>query len=266
MASIYTHNRFGIEIIKSLNDNLRSIANTYRDLFLFGNQGPDLYFFNVLEGMKKDAPGTYIHDRPGKDFIAKNKNLLKDKGLDSPYGAYMMGSICHFILDSHIHPYVNALIKGDYSHLDIESELDRYYMLKDGLDPFKFDLDKLLPANSLAKYVFSFYDGYPHVTLKSTEKAIANFKRIKRIFKPTSLAKEKFFLTLLKLAGLSMFNGQVLRQVPFEEASNSNEILTKIFDNTLLEAPSLLKNALDFIFHDKTLDDKFNLNYNGVKI
>lgn len=266
MASIYTHNRFAIEVLPKLSEEAKDIARSHMDLYRFGNQGPDLYFFNFRMVLKKNAPGTFIHDRPGKNFIIKNIPTIKRAGFNSQTGAYMIGSILHFILDSHIHPTVNKLVTPTYSHLDIETELDRFYMILDGKDPLSYHQEDIIPDPALAKYVYPLYKGYPDVNFKETERAMRDFKKVKKFFYPSSKTKEDMLLTLMKIPGLSQFTGQILRQEPLRAAAYSNKVLSALIDEAIEKAPELLNAAMDFMKGEvDTLPEEFNKNYNGVK-
>lgn len=266
MACIYTHNRFALEVLPRLSEEAKDIARSHMDLYRFGNQGPDLYFFNFRMAVKKNAPGTFIHDRPGKNFIIKNIPVIKRAGFDSQTGAYMIGSILHFILDSHIHPTVNKLVTPTYSHLDIETELDRFYMILDGNDPLSFPQEDIIPSPALAKYVYPLYKGYPDVNYIETERAMRDFKKVKKFFRPSSQAKENFLLTVMKIPGLSQFTGQILRQKPLRPAAYSNKVLAALVDEAMEKAPALVKAAMDFMKGEAdTLPEEFNCNYNGVK-
>lgn len=266
MACIYTHNRFALKVLPNLDEEAKKIANSHMDLYRFGNQGPDLYFFNFKLAIKKNAPGTFIHDRPGKNFIKKNISLIRKQGFDSPVGTYMMGGILHFILDSHIHPTVNKLVTPTYSHLDIETELDRFYMILDGNDPFTFRQEEIIPNPSLAKYVYPLYRDYPDVNLKETERSMRDFKKVRKFLHPSSKSKEDVLLTLMKIPGLSQFSGQILRQKPLRPAAYSNEVLSKLVDEAMEKAPDLLKKAMDYMMGEAdTLPLEFDCNYNGVK-
>ena len=56
-----------------------------------------------------------------------------------PLTAYLTGFACHYILDSCCHPFVYRYQKeSELSHAEIETELDRYFMERDGEDPFTY--------------------------------------------------------------------------------------------------------------------------------
>lgn len=263
MASIYTHNRFGEELLKKPMEELRPFVHS--PLFLFGNQGPDLFFFHLSLKINGRNPGDFIHERPHKDYIEKNKDLLRSLDPKGETFAYFLGSLCHFILDAHIHPVVDALETKTYTHMDIESELDRYFMERDGRDPFTFHLDRLLPSPNLAESITPLYTAYG-VTDGDVKKSIQNFRRIKKIFHSESLRKEKFLLKLLSLLGKEKYRGLIIRQKPFQEAALSNPKLGLAYGTALSRAPGLLKNALAFIYAEEPLDPFFQKNYNGRSV
>ena len=104
------------------------------------------------------------------------------------------------------------------------------------------------------------------MNLKETEKAMRDFKKVRKFLHPSSQSKENFLLTLMKIPGLSQFSGQILRQEPLRPAAYSNKVLAELVDETMEKAPELLKVTMDFIKGEiDTLPEEFNCNYNGVK-
>ena len=60
----------------------------------------------------------------------------------------MCGFVCHFILDSNCHGYIdNIIVETRITHFEIETELDRYLMLKDNLDPLTSPLTNHIIIN-----------------------------------------------------------------------------------------------------------------------
>lgn len=55
------------------------------------------------------------------------------KNPDPILRAYLYGYLCHFMLDSECHPYIDLYMEEkDLGHLEIETDFDRYLMEKDG--------------------------------------------------------------------------------------------------------------------------------------
>lgn len=264
MASIYTHHRFGNELLKTLPNQFKVIAESNLPYYLLGQQGPDLFFFNPLTLMKEDSPGTIIHKQSGKAFIDNQINMLTDYEWNSAEMAYFIGSLCHYILDSHIHPQVNALSTEHYTHLDIETELDRYYLLIDGHNPFAYPLENLIAKETgFSTVIPKFYEQYPKGTASNVNLGIKFFRIFKRFFHSESLQKENFIKSLLKISGNQSFESLIIHQTAFAEAKLSNPQLNEIYYQALNNAPTFIENVFDYILNDANLLPNFNINYDG---
>lgn len=267
MASMYTHFRFGNEIIKLLDEDLQKLANSYPDLFSIGQQGPDIFFFHPKTLMKDDSPGSIIHELSGRDFIEKQKPLLLKSGKDSNQAGYMLGVLCHYTLDSIIHPLVNEVCEdGEFNHITVETELDRYYLKKDGFNPLAVKLNKFLPNTKLVKETIPvFYKGYKNATEKITKSTVSFFRKVKRIFYAPRAPKEKLLIKILEISGnMPKFNGLIMRLKPYEQAEKTNPLLAEKYELAVKEAPRLLRNAFDYIYGNGELDSHFELNFEGV--
>lgn len=270
MASVYTHNRFGCQLLEKLPRSMQNFLEQHKELYLLGQQGPDLFFFNPKALMKPNSPGTIIHDSRGADFISRQANRLKHLSKDDPQVAYFIGSLCHYILDVHVHPTVNALVEpGDFSHIVIETELDRYFLEKDGEDPLHFKLNQLiLPADDKYEAVVpSFYASYEKADKAIVMGGIRFFRYVKRFFYVTSPAKEKLLLQIVKLIGDDPnYRGLIMRLKPLKQATHSNPLLEQCYEKALNHAYNVIQEALDYIYLDSDLSDFFNHDYNGVKL
>ena len=260
MASIYTHDRFGRQVVKVMPEITCGLTN--RILFQFGNQGPDLFFFNLGLKINGKNPGTAIHDQPFKDYLDRNKEYVKSLNRCSDEFYYFAGSICHFILDSYIHPAVEANVTSSYSHMDIEIELDRHYMLEDGRNPHKFNMSTIIPQPTIAPKVVHVYDSYG-VKLKDVYDSIAGFKKYRKLFHTGTNIKEFFLKSVMILSGKKEFIGQLITHKVRPQSKEVNKVLVEKFDEALENAPRLIKNALDYIYNDGELDPQFLKDYMG---
>ncbi len=109
MPAIITHDFFGRDVY----DQLFSIIGGSRDeadAFLLGNQGPDPLFYSAI------SPYLAPHTRLGNTMHAKKPAelmvaLKESFGVLSPEEerigrAYALGFLCHYTLDSTVHPFV----------------------------------------------------------------------------------------------------------------------------------------------------------------
>lgn len=139
MPAAYAHMVFGKEVTAILPLSAQGSINRYPELFGIGLQGPDiLFYYHPSETQAYVLYGHNIHKRPAADFfryalaqLEKMTDLEKEKAT-----AYLMGFLCHFILDSNCHPIVRKhTIPGEASHRQIEREFDRFLMEKDKVRP-----------------------------------------------------------------------------------------------------------------------------------
>ena len=141
MPALITHDFFGRDVY----DRLYTFIGGSRDeaeAFLLGNQGPDPLFYTVLSPQLREHNrlGSTMHNQKPSELLAAFKNSLDILDTaERPVGrAYALGFLCHYTLDSTMHPFVffheyrlcdagePGLTRADGSevHGVIESELD----------------------------------------------------------------------------------------------------------------------------------------------
>lgn len=156
MPAVITHDAFG----RDAYDSLHALIGGTRDechAFLLGNQGPDVLFFGALDPRTAKAPalGSRMHREQPTELLAAFRITVDDiaPGFAAPVEgdsasptasawrigrAYTLGLLCHYLLDSRLHPFIyaqqwelcDAGVPGlDRScahevHATIESELD----------------------------------------------------------------------------------------------------------------------------------------------
>ena len=151
MPSIATHHIFGSELFQELCETIGPSCHV-RDAFLLGNIGPDpLFYLAVMPHSRKLRKlGSTMHGQRTPELLAN----VHERFIAPGYGpsppahaetlkAYALGFLCHYILDSAIHPLVFAQqyaicesgIEGlsgrrasRVAHATIETEYDEYVM------------------------------------------------------------------------------------------------------------------------------------------
>jgi hypothetical protein len=128
MPSLLTHDIFGADTLGTACSLLGFASFDEHDAFMLGNQGPDPLFYLHLDplGDKKDADiGDIMHHRcPSQLFVALHDALSMLPREERHVGeAYAAGFLCHYLLDSTLHPFV---FSWEYSLCDAGVEgLDR---------------------------------------------------------------------------------------------------------------------------------------------
>ncbi len=147
MPALITHDFFGRDVYDRL-FNLIGGSRDEAEAFLLGNQGPDPLFYAVLSPSLRAHVrlGSTMHREKPNELLAAFKGSLGILGsAELPVGrAYALGFLCHYLLDSTVHPLVffnehrlcdagePGLSREDASevHAVIESELDEIVLFR----------------------------------------------------------------------------------------------------------------------------------------
>ena len=140
MPGIVTHYTFGTDVHASLAEVIGE-SQAARDAFLLGNQGPDPFFYLWATPMMREL--RYIGQTMHRQKVSELLSSLHDHLVDGPCKAYALGFLCHFFLDSTVHPLVLAQeraicgagierLSGVWAHrvthATIETEIDEYIL------------------------------------------------------------------------------------------------------------------------------------------
>ncbi len=129
MPDIITHYIFGLDTAHNLKESpLYSIIKENKDLFYIGLQGPDPFYFHRLRKHdSKHMIGTKMHTEKTGDFLMSALCYTKKFEPTSiefkQCLSYLSGFMCHYILDSMVHPYIFFL--GGRSMIN-QPETDKY--------------------------------------------------------------------------------------------------------------------------------------------
>ena len=147
MPAIITHDLFG-EAVYEGDAYFIGIDPEQRFAFLLGNQGPDpLFYARANPSISEFALlGSIMHSRDTDKILMAFHDALDTLTPDEkPVGrAYLLGFLCHYLLDSTVHPLVyanqSALCdagvegltrkNGNEIHAVIESEFDEVMLFK----------------------------------------------------------------------------------------------------------------------------------------
>lgn len=145
MPSSITHSYFMKDVYDKLDDSIKNkivleSAKTFA-------QGPDIFFFyNMGFGKKSNTfrnNANYMHEHNVNDYFINIVKYIFDNNLfdNDDVVSYLYGSICHYVLDSTMHPYViyktGIFDKNDKNtykynglHPDMEYYLDAYMIFQ----------------------------------------------------------------------------------------------------------------------------------------
>lgn len=141
MPAVITHDFFGRDVYDRLFGTIGG-SRDEAEAFLLGNQGPDPLFYSVISPQLRahHRLGNTMHNKKPTELLKAFKDSLSVlNSAELPVGrAYALGFLCHYTLDSTMHPFVffheyclcdagePGLTRADGTEVHglIESELD----------------------------------------------------------------------------------------------------------------------------------------------
>ena len=261
MPTTYAHWRFGDKCIRMLPDDLQNIILNNRAIFDYGVHGPDIFFYyNCLKHNEVNRYGSAMHDIPYKDTLAQIKeNFKKTENKDMAL-SYLLGFTCHFTLDSYCHGFIEKVDETmPYSHGKIESQFDRYLLIKDGFNPVtKSVTDMFHPDKKMAKVISGLFNKFDEDIIYKTLK---DQKLYLNLLKDNSDIKRFFLTTAMDIAGVPSFKDLLITKENVEELKPINIRLNKYFDMALKHYPVLADSLIGYLSDKNELNTYFKHNF-----
>ena len=261
MPTTYAHWRFGDKCIRMLPDDLQNIILNNRAIFDYGVHGPDIFFYyNCLKYNEVNRYGSAMHDIPYKDTLAQIKeNFKKTENKDMAL-SYLLGFTCHFTLDSYCHGFIEKVDETmPYSHGKIESQFDRYLLIKDGFNPVtKSVTDMFHPDKKMAKVISGLFNKFDEDIIYKTLK---DQKLYLNLLKDNSDIKRFFLTTAMDIAKVPSFKDLLITKENVEELKPVNIRLNKYFDMALKHYPVLADSLIGYLYDKNELNTYFKHNF-----
>ena len=261
MPTTYAHWRFGDKCIRMLPDDLQNIILNNRAIFDYGVHGPDIFFYyNCLKHNEVNRYGSAMHDIPYKDTLAQIKeNFKKTENKDMAL-SYLLGFTCHFTLDSYCHGFIEKVDETmPYSHGKIESQFDRYLLIKDGFNPVtKSVTDMFHPDKKMAKVISGLFNKFDEDIIYKTLK---DQKLYLNLLKDNSDIKRFFLTTAMDIAKVPSFKDLLITKENVEELKPVNIRLNKYFDMALKHYTVLADSLIGYLSDKNELNTYFKHNF-----
>ena len=267
MPTTYAHYKLGLEVRKKAAKQVAVIIEEYPQLFQIGLHGPDLlFYYNALSKNKVNKTGYHLHELPGRIYFGQAAEIIKHKDYHKSYLAYTLGFLCHYALDVTCHGWVNENVrKGIADHLEIEAELDRELLLRDGKDPAKAILTgHLNPSRKNAEVICDFF---PELTVEEIEKSIEDMIFYLNLIVAKNPLKRWILTTALKLAGkYEAFHGLIINKHKNENCSDCTNRLLELFEEGKEKALRLTDEYVDYVYGIKELDPLYHYNFDSLLV
>lgn len=266
MPTTYAHWRFGDRCIKTLPEELQEIINKNRNIFNFGVHGPDIFFYyDCLKHNDVNQFGTDLHDIPFGETLKKIKPIYKTIEEKEAAVSYILGFVCHFTLDSYCHGYierreeVSKETSKPTTHGILESQLDKYFLIKDGYDPFKKKVTKTLKLSRQIGKVIG--ELFPEIGPDKAYKSISDQKFYLNLLKDSNNLKRDILKALMDAAKAPQFKDLLLTTNDYPELEDAMLRLDKLFEKAIEHYPSLADSAIRYLERSTPLDAYFKNHF-----
>ncbi|MCQ2461611.1 MAG: zinc dependent phospholipase C family protein [Clostridia bacterium] len=262
MPTTYAHYKYGQDVLAGLPKEYQDLINKNKTLYDIGLHGPDILFYsNPLR--KLSRMGSDIHYTPGKDFFNMGKTVIENAESQEEREAelaYLLGYICHHTLDSIDHPYVQKFIDvTGVLHFEIEMELDRDLLIKEGKDPLGFNpTSHLILTEKVTETISKFYIGLRPSDIKTTLTIMKIF--LNEIRKPNPTLRKIIFPLIGEKA-----QGLFMSFTPNPKCDRSTEVLEKHMFDAVPIAQQTIKEYIDFLDGRANLPERFDLTFEHGK-
>lgn len=260
MPAAYSHYRLGQKVIEQLHDPLKTIILNNQDLFNLGLHGPDILFYNrPYIHSKVNRLGSAMHQQKANIFFKQSLSILTKTKSEAQF-VYLCGFVCHFILDSNCHGYIDAIIaKTGITHFEIETELDRYLMLKDNLNPLTTPLTNHIIIN---EYIIDNINPFFKTTKEQLIKSLKGMKFYDHLLVAPHLYKRGLiYLVLLITFTYKKFQGFVVNYKPNKSLIPYISELELLFDKSINESIKGIYDLINTIKYNHDLPERFNHNF-----
>lgn len=259
MPTTYTHYRFGSDVFRQLPAALKEQIAPFREFYDLGLHGPDLlFYYKALQKNPVNQLGYVMHSKPAREFFRAAKLAMDQLSEPGSSLAYLYGFICHFALDCTCHPYIGERVRfTGITHSEIEAELDRAFMVMDGLNPITYHPAMHINASESAARTIAHF--FPPVKERQIFRAIRSMRWYCDMLVAPQPWKRKLIFRLLKLGGCyDNIHGMVINYKPNPSCAVMCTTLENLYLQAVPAAVELISNYQAYLLGDQKLDARFN--------
>ncbi len=261
MPASYTHFNFGQEVFEVLPKEIKEIISPNIKAYYIGLNGPDIFFYyKPLSSNSINRYGHRLHREAAYEFLNNAKGYIRETK-DEVSFAYILGFICHFILDSQCHPYISeAMRRSKISHAEIEAEFDGFLMRRNNLNPRRHSAgEHIADDRVIASHISPFYE-----KIKDDEiyKCLKSVRFYNKLLLSSNNFKKCFIKGALKIIkGGESFSNMIINDNPNPKCKKINEDLLILKENAIDEAVHNIEKYYYAVKDNNKLSERFNCNF-----
>ncbi len=200
MPAVYAHYKFGKEVYRALPKDIRQMIRENGPAYFLGLHGPDLlFYYRPYVKNRVNRLGARMHRESARCFFEKGRETYQGRQ-SYVLLSYLCGFMCHFILDSECHPYINRYMREHkLGHMEIETDFDRKLLKEDGFDPATHNCTRHLIRDLDTEEAIS--SVLEHITADQVDECILGFHKVIRLFQCPNTGKARFLQIFFALIG-----------------------------------------------------------------
>ena len=261
MPASYTHYSFGHTVLEKLPQRLKDTIIPNKEAYYIGLNGPDiLFYYKPLFKNEINRYGHRLHDEKAYGFLERGKRYIEESK-DEVCLSYILGFVCHFVLDSSCHPFIEEAMKeSNISHAEIEAELDGALMRRNNLSPQRHSAGAhIIPNRVTATHIANFYD---NVNGKEIYKCLKSVRFYNKLLLCPNSIKRRFIKGLLGLIkGGEGFSCMIINVEPNRKCIDINKKLLELYEKAVDEAVHRVEEYYNAIKNNDNLGEFFNRNF-----
>ena len=261
MPTTYAHDLFGKMVYHRLDPEIQEKIKKYQTTYQIGLHGPDILFYvRPFHKNRFNQMAHRLHREEAAGFFERGRELYQKTGNEEIL-VYLLGFICHFMLDSTCHPYISEYMKKTGArHDEIETEFDRALMVRTGKDPFHYQPGSVIRIEKNSVDAISeVMEGMSH---KDIVRALMGSKFYTRLPICDSEKKRKIKLAVARsLFIYRLADGRIIRKEPKLICLESTDHLTQLFLQAVPEAAAMINGYYKQRNGSCRLNVRFDRNY-----
>ena len=261
MPTTYAHDLFGKMVYHRLDPEIQEKIKKYQITYQIGLHGPDILFYvRPFHKNRFNQMAHRLHREEAAGFFERGRELYQKTGNEEIL-VYLLGFICHFMLDSTCHPYISEYMKKTGArHDEIETEFDRALMVRTGKDPFHYQPGSVIRIEKNSVDAISeVMEGMSH---KDIVRALMGTKFYTRLPICDSEKKRKVKLAVARILFMyRLADGRIIRGEPKDICLESTQHLTQLFLQTVPEAAAMINEYYKQRNGSDRLNVRFDRNY-----
>ncbi|WP_346917208.1 zinc dependent phospholipase C family protein [Clostridium sp.] len=261
MPASYTHYSFGHTVLEKLPQRLKDIIIPNKEAYYIGLNGPDiLFYYKPLFKNEINKYGNRLHDEKAYGFLERGKRYIEESK-DEVCLSYILGFVCHFVLDSSCHPFIEeAMRESNISHAEIEAELDGALMRRNNLSPQRHSAGAhIIPNKVTATHIANLYDNVNGKEIYKCLKAVRFYNKLLLCQNSIKRRAIKGLLGLIK--GGEGFSRMIINVEPNIKCIDINKKLLELYENAVDEAVHRVEEYYNTIKSNDSLGEFFNRNF-----